>query len=207
VVDGGDRPPASHSLLNGPTLRGDVSSDESLESLVVRSETIMKWLELGAAYFLVALFAIGVFDLGLSLYQLLVSGRFTDPNAVIDLIDTVLILLIIVEVYETVIAFSRNEPVTRIVITAALIAIARKVISFRTDEFASIDEAFTAAGAFSLLLGVLIAGFFVVRRLEYAGIEGSTGAAASLGGSSLGSGSGGDTGSGSGSGTGAGDDD
>ena len=71
-------------------------------------------------------------------------------------------------------------------------------------QFASINEAFTAAGAFSLLLGVLIAGFFVVRRLEYAGIEGSTGAAASLGGSSFGSGSGGDSGSGSGSGSGTG---
>lgn len=41
-------------------------------------------------YFLVAPFAIGVFDLGLSLFDLLTSGRFTDPNAVIDLIDTVL---------------------------------------------------------------------------------------------------------------------
>ena len=183
-----------------------MSSDDSLESLVVRSETIMKWLELGAAYFLVALFAIGVFDLGLSLYELMLSGRFTDTGAVIDLIDTVLILLIIVEVYETVIAFSRNEPVTRIVITAALIAIARKVISFRPGEYGNINEAFVAAGAFSLLLGVLIVGFFVVRRLEFAGIEGSAGAAASLGGSGSSFGSGPRPGSGSGSGSGSGDD-
>ena len=137
-----------------------------LEDFAASSERIMRWLEMGAAYFLVALFAIGVFDLGLSLYELLVSGEFTDPNAVIDLIDTVLLLLIIVEVFQTVVAFSRNEPVIRIVINAALIAIARKVISYRPGEYASVDEAFVAAGSFALLLAVLILAFLVIRRVD-----------------------------------------
>ncbi|MFB6168449.1 MAG: phosphate-starvation-inducible PsiE family protein [Haloferacaceae archaeon] len=134
--------------------------------LASASEDVMRWLELGAAYFLVALFAIGVFDLGLSLFDLLSSGQFTNPSAVIGLIDTVLVLLIIVEVYQTVIAFSRDEPVIRIVITAALIAIARKVISFRPKEFASVQEALLAAITFSLLLAVLIAGYYVIRRAD-----------------------------------------
>lgn len=142
-----------------------------IESFAVQSERVMRWLEMGAAYFLVALFAIGVFDLGLSLYELLISGRFTDPNAVIDLIDTVLLLLIIVEVFQTVVAFSRNEPVIRIVINAALIAIARKVISYRPGEYASVEEAFVAAGSFTLLLGVLIVAFFVIRRVDVDSIE------------------------------------
>lgn len=138
----------------------------NVEDAALPSESAMKWLELGAAYFLVALFAIGVFDLGLSLYELIVSGQFTDPIAVIELIDTVLLLLIIVEVYQTVIAFTRNEDVLRIVINAAFIAIARKVISFRTDEFASIEEALIAAVAFAVLLAVLLAAFFVIRQVE-----------------------------------------
>jgi uncharacterized membrane protein (DUF373 family) len=142
-----------------------------LESFAARSEHVMRWLEMGAALFLVALFAIGVFDLGLSLYQLLVSGRFTDPDAVIDLIDTVLLLLIIVEVFQTVIAFSRNEPVIRIVINAALIAIARKVISYRPGEYASIEDAFVAAGSFTLLLAVLILAFFVIRQVDIEPLE------------------------------------
>jgi uncharacterized membrane protein (DUF373 family) len=137
-----------------------------IESFAVQSERVMRWLEMGAAYFLVALFAIGVFDLGLSLYELLVSGRFTDPNAVIDLIDTVLLLLIIVEVFQTVVAFSRNEPVIRIVINAALIAIARKVISYRPGEYESVEQAFVAAGSFTLLLAVLIVAFFVIRQVD-----------------------------------------
>jgi uncharacterized membrane protein (DUF373 family) len=139
---------------------------DRIETLASSSEDVMRWLELGAAYFLVVLFAIGVFDLGLSLVNLFTSGEFTDPDAVIDLIDTVLVLLIIVEVYQTVIAFSRDEPVIRIVITAALIAIARKVISFRPDEFASTQEALLSAITFSILLAVLIAGFFVVRQAD-----------------------------------------
>jgi uncharacterized membrane protein (DUF373 family) len=139
---------------------------DRIEELATLSEDVMRWLELGAAYFLVALFAIGVFDLGLSLYDLLVSGRFTDPNAVIDLIDTVLVLLIIVEVFQTVIAFSRDEPVTRIVITAALIAIARKVISFRPEEFGTTQDALLSAVTFSILLSVLIAGFYIVRQVD-----------------------------------------
>jgi uncharacterized membrane protein (DUF373 family) len=138
----------------------------SVESYADRSEQVMKWLELAAAYFLVALFAIGVFDLGLSLWQLLISGEFTDPDAVIDLIDTTLLLLIIVEVYQTVIAFSRDEPVVRIVINAALIAIARKVISYRISEFSGVQEAFVAAGAYAMLLAVLIVSFYVMRRVE-----------------------------------------
>nr|WP_236642365.1 phosphate-starvation-inducible PsiE family protein [Salinigranum halophilum] len=142
-----------------------------IESFAIQSERVMRWLEMGAAYFLVALFAIGVFDLGLSLYELLVSGRFTDPNAVIDLIDTVLLLLIIVEVFQTVIAFSRNEPVIRIVINAALIAIARKVISYRPGEYASIEDAFVAAGSFTLLLAVLILAFFVIRQVDIEPLE------------------------------------
>jgi uncharacterized membrane protein (DUF373 family) len=124
----------------------------------------MRWLELGAAYFLVVLFAVGVFDLGLSLVELFTSGRFVDPDAVIDLIDTVLVLLIIVEVFQTVIAFSRDEPVIRIVINAALIAIARKVISFRFSEFDNVyTDALVGAAALALLLAVLVGAFYVVR--------------------------------------------
>jgi uncharacterized membrane protein (DUF373 family) len=139
-----------------------------LESTAAFSERVMKWLELGAAYILVALFTIGVFDLGLTLYELLVSGEFTDPNAVIDVLDTVLVLLIIVEVYQTAVAFSRDEPVVRIVINAALIAVARKIISFRPGEYATPTDALISAGAFSLLLGVVIAAFYVVRQVDVA---------------------------------------
>ena len=147
-------------------LRPAPSIPVDIERSAAFSERLMKWLELGAAYFLVLLFAIGLFDLGLTLFELVRTGEFTDPNRVIDVVDTVLVLLIIVEIYQTAVAFSRNEPVVRIVVNAALIAVARKVISFRPDEYSSSTEAFVSAAAFALLLAVVIAAFYVVRQVD-----------------------------------------
>jgi len=143
----------------------------SVDAWASRSEGVMQWLELGAAYFLVVLFGIGVFDLGISMYELINSGAFTDPNNLIDLIDTVLVLLIIVEVFETVVASSRREPVVRIVINAALIAIARKVISYRPSEYESVQQAFIAAASFTLLLVSLIGALYAIRRITSLGID------------------------------------
>ncbi len=125
---------------------------------------VMRWLVLSTAYFLLALFVIGVFDLLLGLYGLLVTGRFTDPVAVVELLDTVLLLLIIVEVHRTLLAYVREEPVIRIVIGAAIIAIAREIIGFRAGEFATSSDALAAAAAFALLLAVLVAAYLVVWR-------------------------------------------
>jgi len=130
------------------------------------SQDLMQWLVLATAYFLLALFVIGVFDLLLGLVDLLVSGRFTEPVAVIDLLDTVLLLLIIVEVHRTLLAYAREEPVVRIVIGAAIIAIAREIISFRTADFETVDDALTAGGAFAILLVALVVAYLVVQRKE-----------------------------------------
>lgn len=143
-----------------------------LENFAETAEGGMRVLELATAFVLLILFAIGVFDLVLSLFQLVVSGEFTDPDAVIEVIDTVLVLLVIVEVFRTVIAFARDEPVLRVVVNAAFIAIARKVISFRFSEFTDASgnivysDAFIAAAALGILLTVLITAFYIIRRTD-----------------------------------------
>ncbi len=126
----------------------------------------MRWLVLTVAYFTLLLFLIGVFDLLLGLWNLITTGEFTDPVAVVQLLDTVLLLLIIVEVHRTLIAYARDEPVVRIVIGAAIIAIAREIISFRIDEFETTSDALTGAGAFSILLIGLVIAYLVVRYTE-----------------------------------------
>jgi len=126
----------------------------------------MQWLVLATTYFLLVLFLIGVGDLLLGLYQLIVTGQFTDPVAVIDLLDTVLLLLIIVEVHRTLLAYAREEPVIRIVVGAGILAIAREIISFRIADFETVGDALTAAASFTLLLLVLIGAYFVVLRTE-----------------------------------------
>jgi uncharacterized membrane protein (DUF373 family) len=126
----------------------------------------MQWLVLLAAYFLLLLFLIGVFDILLGLYDLLTSGEFTDPASVVDLLNTVLLLLIIVEVHRTLLAYVREEPLIRIVIGAALIAIAREIISFRVSGFDSPRGALTAASAFAILLVALILAYVAVWRID-----------------------------------------
>lgn len=126
----------------------------------------MRWLVLATAYFTLLLFLIGVFDLLLGLWNLITTGNFTDPFAVVGLLNTVLLLLIIVEVHRTLIAYARNEPVVRIVVGAAIIAVAREIISFRISEFETVADALTAAGGFGILLVGLVIAYLVIRYTE-----------------------------------------
>jgi uncharacterized membrane protein (DUF373 family) len=140
------------------------------DSLIEPSETIIRAVEIVAAYVFVGLFAVGVLDLLISIFGLIRTGAIFDPDAGIDeiltVIDKALLLFIIVELYQTVVAYSREESVTRIVIIAGLIAIARKIISFRPSEFASTEELLINAVSFSLLLAVLIAAYYLVVKTE-----------------------------------------
>ena len=147
--------------------------DFDLPRFTEPSVVVMRWLVLGTAYFTLLLFLIGVFDLVLSLFGLLTSGNFTDPVAVIGLLNTVLLLLIIVEVHRTLIAYARDEPVVRIVVGAAIIAIAREIITFRVRDFGTTTEALTAAGGLGILLVGLVVAYFVVRYTEtqYSGYD------------------------------------
>lgn len=137
-----------------------------LLELTEPSKDLMKWLVLGATYFLLGLFLIGVVDLLLGLYDLVVTGDFTEPIEVVSLLDTVLLLLIIVEVHRTLLAYVREEPVIRIVVGAAMVAIAREVISFQADQFDSGQETLAAAGALGVLLLTLVAVYYFVCRIE-----------------------------------------
>lgn len=138
-----------------------------LSRFAVPSQTVMQWLVLATAYILLVLFLVGVFDILIGLYELFATGRFTDPVALVELLDTVLLLLIIVEVHRTQLAYVRDEPVVRIVIGAAIIAIAREIISFRLDEYTTTDDALTAAGAFTILLIALVVAYYIIyTRIE-----------------------------------------
>jgi len=135
-------------------------------SLADASERGMRWLVLATAYFLLVLFLIGVFDLLVGLAELVASGRFVDPLAVVDLLDTVLLLLIIIEVHRTLLAYAREDPVIRIVVGAAIIAVAREIVGFRTEEYAATGDALTAAAALAVLLLALVVAYPVVRRFD-----------------------------------------
>ncbi|WP_255151377.1 phosphate-starvation-inducible PsiE family protein [Halorarius halobius] len=140
--------------------------DDVLKGLGIQSEVLMEVLELLTALLMVVLFAIGVFDLGLKLYQLIASGRFTDPDAILKLIDTALLLLIIVEIYRTVISYVEDLNILPIVINVGLIAMARKIISFRTGKYGTKEEALLAAAAYGFLMLILVASFYLMHRSQ-----------------------------------------
>ena len=147
---------------------GPQSRIESPDDRVLAySGTLLRYVEVVAALVLVVLFAIGVFDLGLQIFQSAANGSITDPLVVVGFIDTALLLFIIVEVYHTVIAYteeSDTRQIVRLVIYTGVIAMVRKAIIFRTGEYADEAAALMAAGAYTLIILGLAALLLVERR-------------------------------------------
>jgi uncharacterized membrane protein (DUF373 family) len=142
-------------------------SDRSHGRVATVTNRFIHAVELVAAAVFASLFAIGVFDLMLQIVDAVRTGRITDPLVVIGFIDTGLLLLIIVEVYQTVIAYteeSETRRLVRLVIYTGVIAMVRKIIIFRTGEYGSIQGALLAAAAYTILIFGLVALLIAERR-------------------------------------------
>jgi uncharacterized membrane protein (DUF373 family) len=141
-----------------------VIESDSFGKAVAVSEILVRLVETVTAYILVGLFAVGVFDLGLVILDLVLSGRITEASNVVDLIDTALLLLIIVEVYQTLVAYIQKDnegTVVRTVIYAGVIAMVRKIIVFQTGDYDSVIDALAVASSYTLILVGLGALLFV----------------------------------------------
>ncbi len=119
------------------------------------TEQFVTYVELVAAAVFALLFGIGVVDLMIQIGDAVLTGSITDPLVVIGFIDTGLLLLIIVEVYQTVIAYTTKSGTTeivRLVIYTGVIAMVRKAIVFRASEYPTTADALAAAVAYTVLL-------------------------------------------------------
>ncbi len=126
-------------------------------------------IELAAAGLFALLFGIGVVDLAYQIALTVPTGGITDPLVVIGFIETGLLLLIIVEVYQTVVAYVRQNDtrqIVRLVIYTGVIAMVRKVIIFRTSEYPTVDDALLAAIAYTVIILGLVSLLFVERKLS-----------------------------------------
>ncbi|SEW13543.1 phosphate-starvation-inducible PsiE family protein [Halobacterium jilantaiense] len=130
------------------------------------TERLIGAVEIVAAYVLVFLFAVGVFDLGLTIGDLILSGAITDTAEVVGLVDTVLLLFIVVEIYRTVVAYTREESVLRIVIVTAVIAVARRIIVYKPTDYASPDATLFTAVGLAVLIAALVGSLHVLRSAE-----------------------------------------
>jgi len=142
----------------GPLERG-------ITRLVDASELAMEVLEVLTGMVLVFLFAVGLYDLAISIFTSIRSGAVFEIPNVVGFLDTVLLLLIIVEVFRTVVAFTRDQMIVRIIIDASLVAIARKVIGFRPDSYDTPEELFVNASSIAILLLSVIVAFYVVQEI------------------------------------------
>jgi uncharacterized membrane protein (DUF373 family) len=132
-------------------------------------ERFLRGVELAAATIFAVLFAIGVVDLIIQIVQSVQTGQITDPLVVIGFIDTGLLLLIIVEVYQTVLAYvQENETrrIVRLIIYTGIIAMVRKAIIFRTGEYQSTQDALFAAIAYTVLIFGLVGLLYAERAFR-----------------------------------------
>lgn len=88
-----------------------------------------------------------------------------------DAIDLVLYLFIVVELYNTVVAYVEARSVVRAVVHAGIIGVTRQIITFKPGDFADAQATLFAAVAYALLLLALFVGFHVVHREQVAEVE------------------------------------
>jgi uncharacterized membrane protein (DUF373 family) len=141
-------------------------SDRLSERYTGMINGFVRGTELAAATVFATLFAIGVIDLTIQIFGSVREGTITDPLVVISFIDTGLLLLIIVEVYQTVLAYveeSDTRRIVRLVIYTGVIAMVRKAIIFRTGEYATLEDAMLAASAYAVIIFALVALLFAER--------------------------------------------
>ena len=144
----------------------DTDTGSRADTFAELVDRFVRLVELAAAALFALLFAVGVVDLALAIVGSVRRGTITDPLVVIGFIDTGLLLLIIVEVYQTVVAYVREQEtrqIVRLVAYTGVIAMVRKVIIFRTGEYSSTSDALLAAVAYTVIVLGLVGLLYVER--------------------------------------------
>lgn len=153
------------SITDGPS--SDPTDRALFRSVTSYLDSLIRVVELVAAFVFAVLFAIGVVDLSLQIVAAARSGSITDPLIVVGFIDTGLLLLIVVEVYQTVIAYTREmetRAIVQLVLYTGIIAMVRKIIIFRTSEYPTTMDALFAATAYFLIIAALAVFLYAERR-------------------------------------------
>ncbi len=130
------------------------------------SGTALRYLTGVLGVLMAFLFTIGVFDVGIQVVELITSGRFTEPVAIVGILDSVLLLLIVLEVFRDLEAYVRGENLLPIIIEIGIIAVIRKIIITQTEAAGTSTENLYFAVSSLLLLVALFVGYFLVETYE-----------------------------------------
>lgn len=121
------------------------------------------WIEAFVAGALILLAAWGGVSLVVGLVQLVRVGPAFDLARYIDVLDIALVIFIIVELFRIAVAYLRHEDVIATVLEAALVAVARKLVTFDTHVAAS-AVLMKAGGLALLVMAVGITWYALAKR-------------------------------------------
>lgn len=145
----------------------DIPSREDLPSEFDILNWILRKIESVAALIVVALFGIGVVDLALLIVESFESGEIRDVGTVIDLIEFLLLLFIIVEVYRTIAAYAQDRQpkyVLTLVLYTGVIAVVRRILVFKPEDLDTALDAMYNSIGFAILLLSLGMMIFIVDQ-------------------------------------------
>lgn len=126
-------------------------------------DQVVVWIEGFVAAALVVIAAWGAVSLVVALVGLFRAGPEFHLEGYIAVLDVALVIFIIVELFRIAIAYLRHEEVISTVLEAALVAVARKFVTF--DSHVAASEVLMKAGGLAiLLLAVVLTWYALAKR-------------------------------------------
>jgi uncharacterized membrane protein (DUF373 family) len=93
-------------------------------------------LERVLAALLVLLIALGLVGLGVAVFHLIQNRPYLDTAGILSVLDHVLAIFILIELFAIGLAYIAGKRVIRTVLEASLVAVCRKLIAFEATEHA-----------------------------------------------------------------------
>ncbi|MDZ4654619.1 MAG: phosphate-starvation-inducible PsiE family protein [Coriobacteriia bacterium] len=122
-------------------------------------EKIVHWVEMAVATLLVIMAVIGTVDVVIQLVRLFSAEGFLTPEGITRVLDTVLVVFIVVELFNIALAYLQRRNVIPIVLEAGLVAVVRKLVVFESGT-AVLEK----AAALSMLILAVGITWFLLRR-------------------------------------------
>jgi uncharacterized membrane protein (DUF373 family) len=122
-------------------------------------EKIVHYVETVVATLLVAMAVIGAVDVIIQMVRLFGADGIITPDGITRVLDTVLVVFIVVELFNIALAYLQRRNVIPIVLEAGLVAVVRKLVVFESGG-AVLEK---AAALAMLILAVGIT-WFLLRR-------------------------------------------
>jgi len=123
---------------------------------------VVQLLERVVIVLLLLMAALAIVEVGLELYAAATGPGFLPPDAVLSVLDAVLVVFIIIELVNTAFAYIERRNVIGTVLEAGLVAVVRKIIVFDTDATASY-VLMKGAGLAVLILAIGVT-WYLLRR-------------------------------------------